>query len=393
MLTLFYVAFLGAHMYAGDCMLQNISACMFIFLSFSLLFLHLQFIENGESSGLFKGNESADAYVFKWMFVDALIILTRTALPQPNSGGIVYPDWNGKDGKGRDDRDRDRNDDRDRNRDHTDRRRDRDRDRDRDRPDRRRERDRYDRDRRENRDRDRDRDRNRDRYRRDRRDDRGHDRDRYRERERERERDDPRERRDSRSSRRRREKTPDLTDIVPINERKRRMKLWDVKPKGYELVSAERAKLSGLFPLPGYPRPIDYSKLEGFVEGITARPGQNSRSNANAEAYLKLNNSTNSKRVLITGIDFEINAPTLIIDYLNNFLGDIPIEHDSKDNISETDPIITNFHLSSDKKTFIVDFKSYQYATIVVSMDTYKISENIIMLVKRPEEYVVLDTS
>lgn len=42
-----------------------------------------------------------------------------------------------------------------------------------------------------------------------------------------------------------REPTPDLTDIVPITERKRRLTQWDIKPPGYENVTAEQAKLSG----------------------------------------------------------------------------------------------------------------------------------------------------
>ena len=43
------------------------------------------------------------------------------------------------------------------------------------------------------------------------------------------------------------EPTPDLTDIVPITERKRRLPQWDIKPPGYENVTAEQAKLSGMF--------------------------------------------------------------------------------------------------------------------------------------------------
>jgi splicing factor U2AF subunit len=41
------------------------------------------------------------------------------------------------------------------------------------------------------------------------------------------------------------EPTPDLTDVIPILERKRRMTQWDIKPPGYENVTAEQAKLSG----------------------------------------------------------------------------------------------------------------------------------------------------
>ena len=41
------------------------------------------------------------------------------------------------------------------------------------------------------------------------------------------------------------EPTPDLTEIIPILERKRRLTQWDIKPPGYENVTAEQAKLSG----------------------------------------------------------------------------------------------------------------------------------------------------
>ena len=41
------------------------------------------------------------------------------------------------------------------------------------------------------------------------------------------------------------EPTPDLTGTIPITERKRRLTQWDIKPPGYENVTAEQAKLSG----------------------------------------------------------------------------------------------------------------------------------------------------
>ncbi|KAI7685106.1 hypothetical protein KC322_g13170, partial [Hortaea werneckii] len=47
------------------------------------------------------------------------------------------------------------------------------------------------------------------------------------------------------------EPTPDLTEVVPVLQRKRRLTQWDIKPPGYENVTAEQAKLSGMFPLPG----------------------------------------------------------------------------------------------------------------------------------------------
>ena len=41
------------------------------------------------------------------------------------------------------------------------------------------------------------------------------------------------------------EPTPDLTDTIPVTDRKRRLTQWDIKPPGYENVTAEQAKLSG----------------------------------------------------------------------------------------------------------------------------------------------------
>lgn len=55
----------------------------------------------------------------------------------------------------------------------------------------------------------------------------------------------------------------DLKDVVPINERRRSgTTKWDLTPKGFENVPAERAKLSGLFPQPGKPQELDREKLK-----------------------------------------------------------------------------------------------------------------------------------
>ena len=42
------------------------------------------------------------------------------------------------------------------------------------------------------------------------------------------------------------EPTPDLTDVVGVLDRQRRLTQWDLKPPGYENVTAEQAKLSGM---------------------------------------------------------------------------------------------------------------------------------------------------
>ena len=48
----------------------------------------------------------------------------------------------------------------------------------------------------------------------------------------------------------------DLQSVQPIEEVKVIDSRWNKVPEGFENLSAARAKLSGLFPLPGYPRQL-----------------------------------------------------------------------------------------------------------------------------------------
>ncbi|EEB08823.2 U2AF large subunit [Schizosaccharomyces japonicus yFS275] len=89
------------------------------------------------------------------------------------------------------------------------------------------------------------------------------------------------ERRESRYSSRRRSRSPsyrsrplniereleELKNVVPLNQWKRKRSMWDMKPPGYENVTADQAKMSGLFPLPGAPRSAtaDPEKLAAFA--------------------------------------------------------------------------------------------------------------------------------
>lgn len=124
-----------------------------------------------------------------------------------------------------------------------------------------------------------------------------------------------------------REPTPDLTDIVPINERRRRMSMWDVKPTGYEAITAEQAKMSGktilnifllwlrvpgLFPLPGAPRQsmMDLSKLSTVHKG----PGAMNIPNPQALQPLQ---SRQSRRIHVGNIPQPIDE-----EHLVNFFND-----------------------------------------------------------------------
>jgi splicing factor U2AF subunit len=58
---------------------------------------------------------------------------------------------------------------------------------------------------------------------------------------------DRRERKRSATPPRRKEPTPDLTDVPSLLVRQRRLTQWDIKPPGYENVTAEQAKISGMY--------------------------------------------------------------------------------------------------------------------------------------------------
>merc|ERR1711939_465404 len=102
-----------------------------------------------------------------------------------------------------------------------------------------------------------------------------------------------------------REPTPDLTDVVPITERKRRMTQWDIKPPGYENVTAEQAKMSGMFPLPGAPRQqqMDPSRLQAFM---------NQPASAAATTALKPLNARQSKRLFVHNLPASVTEDGLL---------------------------------------------------------------------------------
>ncbi|RKF65105.1 Splicing factor U2AF 50 kDa subunit [Erysiphe neolycopersici] len=179
------------------------------------------------------------------------------------------------------------------------------------------------------------------------------------------------------------EPTPDLTDIVPILERKRRLTQWDIKPPGYENVTSEQAKLSGMFPLPGAPRqqPIDPSKLQAFM----AQPNGSVSS-----AALKPSNSRQAKRLLIHNIPPSTSEEE-IINFFNLQLNGLNV-------IEGSDPCISA-QISKDRSFALIEFKQPTDATMALAMDGIKMEDdsangasngfNKGLTIRRPKDYIV----
>ncbi|CAJ2501996.1 Uu.00g048490.m01.CDS01 [Anthostomella pinea] len=196
---------------------------------------------------------------------------------------------------------------------------------------------------------------------------------------------DPTENRRGRSATpppKKREPTPDLTDVVPVTERKRRMTQWDIKPPGYENVTAEQAKLSGMFPLPGAPRqqPMDPTKLQAFMN----QPGGNVNS-----AALKPGNSRQSKRLLVYNLP-PGSTDESVLSFFNLQLNGLNV-------IESTDPCVL-CQTSKDQSFALLEFRHASEATVALALDGISMETDDPMngtgsgsglKIQRPKDYIV----
>ncbi|KAK1600206.1 uncharacterized protein LY79DRAFT_532877 [Colletotrichum navitas] len=179
-----------------------------------------------------------------------------------------------------------------------------------------------------------------------------------------------------------REPTPDLTDVTSVLERKRRLTQWDIKPPGYENVTAEQAKLSGMFPLPGAPRqqPMDPSKLQAIMN----QPGGQVNS-----AALKPSNSRQAKRLLINNL-----PPSATEESIQNFFN---LQLNGLNIIESTDPC-TSCQVSKDHSFAVVEFRNASEATVALALDgismeaedaTNGAAADQGLVIRRPKDYIV----
>lgn len=181
-----------------------------------------------------------------------------------------------------------------------------------------------------------------------------------------------------------REPTPDLTDIVSVLDRKRRLTQWDIKPPGYELVTAEQAKLSGMFPLPGAPRQqaMDPTKLQAFM---------NQPSGQVSSAGLKASNSRQSKRLIVSNL-----PPAATEDALMSFFN---LQLKGLNVIEAPDPCVL-CQFSSDRYFAVLEFKNAIDATVGLALDGISMEAGDTangssgpdasgLTIRRPKDYVM----
>lgn len=148
---------------------------------------------------------------------------------------------------------------------------------------------------------------------------------------------------------------------------------WGVKPKGFENVTAQRAKLSGLFPLPGYSRPVDLTKLEG-VNGVGEHEMLIDTSKIDPI------DSINATRLIVKDIDFEKIDYLKVAEYFNSFLKKVDHEKLSPSNN------IQSKRKTKDDRNLIIEFKNNVGATIAYTLNGKTIKNREIKIINQKDE-------
>ncbi|EED17009.1 splicing factor u2af large subunit [Talaromyces stipitatus ATCC 10500] len=193
-----------------------------------------------------------------------------------------------------------------------------------------------------------------------------------------------RERRRSATPPKKREPTPDLTNVVSVLERKRRLTQWDIKPPGYDNVTAEQAKLSGMFPLPGAPRQqaVDPSRLQALVNQPAAGTTENSA--------LRPANSRQAKRLFAHNLPPNVTEAALV-SFFNLQLNGLNV-------IEGIDPCVSA-QISKDHSFALLEFKGANETTVALALDGITMEEHESaatanggargLELRRPKDYIV----
>lgn len=189
-------------------------------------------------------------------------------------------------------------------------------------------------------------------------------------------------------------KLEELKDVKAIEELEIEDSKWDLKPKGFENIAIQQAKLSSLFIFPGIYGEIDQKKLDNFVKENYFF------SESILEENSKLNpiNSKNSRILILKNFCFETIDYNKLIDYIENFLKNLDYEQNEPTNF------ILSKWISNDGKHLVIEFKDYITCMITHTLkeksfsysdfkkdsnDNSKDNENFNLSIERPSDYIV----
>lgn len=161
---------------------------------------------------------------------------------------------------------------------------------------------------------------------------------------------------------------------MSILDHPRRMTQWDIKPPGYENITAEQAKLSGQFPLPGAPRaaPMDPSKLAAFTNPETGTA---------STSGLLPSNALQARRLFMQNIPRDASSEDMVA-FWNLQLNGLNV-------VSGRDPCLSA-QIASNREYAVVTFKTAEDATVALAMDNIPMREGdqVGLAIRRPKDYI-----
>lgn len=165
--------------------------------------------------------------------------------------------------------------------------------------------------------------------------------------------------------------------IVPLEARPRYLQNWDAAPKGFERISADKAKLTGLFPPPGniakltnFQPPVLDPARAAMLAMLTGEDLQQMQGGGTANA---MQQARQNRRLYVAGFPYATHE-----DQLGRFIAQR----------LRSDSAVVGVAISQDRNYAFVDFRTAEDATAFVALDGLAFEDGSPLKIKRPKEYV-----
>lgn len=191
---------------------------------------------------------------------------------------------------------------------------------------------------------------------------------------------------------------------TPLEERPRHLKNWDAAPAGFERISADKAKLTGLFPPPGniaktsnyIPPTLDPARAamfqllnkDGGVGSVMPSGGSDAAGNVPANLLKQ------AKRFYIGNLPIDFSEQSLL-QFLESNLRGLSGSTDKSDDYSHLNKLdnrVHNITVSSDRSYAFVECRNADDASLAMNLDGV-IYEGAQLKVRRPKEYHIAITT
>lgn len=194
--------------------------------------------------------------------------------------------------------------------------------------------------------------------------------------------------------------------VTPLEERPRHLKNWDAAPSGFERISADKAKLTGLFPPPGniakssnyVPPTLDPARAAMFQllnKDNNALPASasigvsDSTVAAAAGGNLPANLLKQAKRFYVGNLPVDCSESTLMNFMEMNLRG---LSGTSSRSDSDDSSKVLSINVSNDRSYAFIECRTAEDASLAMNLDGV-IFEGSQLKIRRPKEYHLAMTS